>query len=144
MAWRSSPPRQSSWSFFFHFFCGGIDCFGGEKEGELLLFPPLSCSFLSPSSPSKETSLNKSAPHHHDVGRVRVLERALQRHDVERAAQPPQHRDLPPDVVDVGRLPLRREPRGVEAFWDGLAGELGAVALVDDNADLKLKKCFFF
>ena len=68
--------------------------------------------------------------------RLRVLERALERHDVERAPEPAEDRHLPPDVVDVRGLALRGEPRGVEALGDGLGGELGAGALVGDDADL--------
>lgn len=65
-----------------------------------------------------------------------VLERALERDDVERPAQPAQHRDLPADVFYVRRLALRGEPGGVEALGDGLGGELGASAPVGDDADL--------
>ena len=72
--------------------------------------------------------------------RVRVLERALQRHDVERAPEPPEHGHLPPDVVDVRGLALGREPGGVEALGDGLGGELGAGALVGDDTDLLIVK----
>ena len=68
--------------------------------------------------------------------RLRILERALERDDIERAAQPAEHRDLAANVVYVGCLPLGRETGRVEAFGDGLAGEIRAGSLVGDDADL--------